>query len=76
MTLICLYQKKNPDDLVIKMNAEIVKVVDWTKIDKLSLRWTLKKTHFIVIRKSRQQLNLENELFTDNIQIETKTQHF
>ena len=28
---------KNPDDLIIKMNAEIVKVVDWLKINKLSL---------------------------------------
>ena len=35
--------EKNPDDLVIKMNAEIVKVVDWTKNDKLSLRGTLRK---------------------------------
>ena len=44
---------KNPDDLVIKMNAEIVKVVDWLKINKLSLN--LKKTHFIIFRKPRQR---------------------
>ena len=62
---------KNPDDLVIKMNTEIVKVVDWLKINKLSLN--LKKTHFIIFRKSRQKLNLENELFIDGIKIEMKT---
>ena len=44
---------KNPDDLVIKMNAKIVKVVDWLKINKLSLN--LKKTHFIIFRKPRQK---------------------
>ena len=74
MTLICLFQEKNPDDLVIKMNTEIVKVVDWLKINKLSLN--LKKTHFIIFRKSRQKLNLENELFIDDIKIEMKTHKF
>ena len=44
---------KNPDDLVIKMNAEIVKVVDWLQINKLS--FNLKKTHFIIFKKSRQK---------------------
>ena len=44
---------KNPDDLVIKMNAEIVKVVDWLKINKLSLN--LKKTHFMIFKKSLQK---------------------
>ena len=44
---------KNPDDLVTKMNAEILKVVDWLKINKLSLN--LKKTHFIIFRKPRQK---------------------
>ena len=53
------------------MNTEIVKVVDWLKINKLSLN--LKKTHFIIFRKSRQKLNLENELFIDGIKIEMKT---
>ena len=62
---------KNPNDLVIRMNTEIVKVVDWLKINKLSLN--LKKTHFIIFRKSRQKLNLENELFIDGIKIEMKT---
>ena len=57
--------EKNPDDLVIKMNAEIVKVVDWLKINRLSPN--LKKTHFIVFRKLRQKLNLDHELFIDKI---------
>ena len=62
---------KNPDDLVIKMNAEIVKVVDWLKINKLSLN--LKKTHFIIFKKSRQKIHLENELLIDDIKIEMKS---
>ena len=62
---------KNPDDLVIKMNTEIVKVMDWLKINKLSLN--LKKTHFIIFRKSRQRLSLEHKLFIDDIKIEMKT---
>ena len=33
----------HPVDLVINMNAELVKVVDWLKINKFSL--TLNKTH-------------------------------
>ena len=62
---------KNPDDLVIKMNAEIVKVVDWLKINKLSLN--LKKTHFIIFKKSRQKIHLENELLIHDIKIEMKS---
>ena len=62
---------KNPDDLVTKMNAEILKVVDWLKINKLSLN--LKKTHFIIFRKPRQKITLENELRIDNVKIEMKT---
>ena len=59
---------KNPDDLVIKRNAEIVKVVDWLKINKLSLN--LKKTHFIIFKKSQQKIHLENELLIDDIKNE------
>ena len=42
---------KNTDDLVIKMNAEIMKAVDWLNINKVSLN--LKKTHYIIFRKPR-----------------------
>ena len=31
MALICLFQEKNLGDLVVKMNGEIVKVVDWLR---------------------------------------------
>ena len=56
-----------------EQNAEILKVhvVDWLKINKLSLN--LKKTHFIIFRKPRQKINLENELSIDNVKIEMKT---
>ena len=47
-----------------------MKVVDWLKINKLFLN--LKKPHFIILRKSRQKLNLENVLFIDNIKIAMK----
>ena len=40
---------KNPNGLVMKMNTEIVKVVDWFK-------QSLKKIHFIIFRKRRRNL--------------------
>ena len=34
---------KNPDDLIKLMNTEITKVIEWLRINRLSLN--LKKTH-------------------------------
>ena len=58
-------------DLVIKINAEIVTVVDWIKINKLSPN--LEETHLMSVRKPRQLLNLENELSIDKMKIEVNT---
>ena len=53
------------------MNAEILKVVDWFRINKLSLNLT--KIHFIIFRKRRQKITLENELSIYNVKIKMKT---
>ena len=59
---------KNPDDLIKVMNTEITKVIDWLRINKLSLN--LKKTHFTVFRKSRRRIELKEDLIIDNEKID------
>ena len=61
---------KDPNDLIRSMNSEIVKVVDWLRVNKLSLN--LKKTHFILFRKQRAKVNIYEELLVDNVKIEMK----
>ena len=63
---------RNPDDLVQIMNEEMIKVVDWLKTNKLSLN--LKKTHFVLFRKKRGQIALNNDLIIDNVVI-NRTNH-
>ena len=46
------------------MNDEMIKVIDWLNIDKLSLN--LKKTHFIIFRKRRGNIHIDNDLVVDN----------
>ena len=57
--------------LVTALVNDIQKLVDWLKINILSLN--LKKTHFIIFKKSRQKIHLENELLIDDIKIEMKS---
>ena len=59
---------KNPDDLIKVMNTEITKVIDWLRINKLSLN--LKKTHFTVFRKSRRRIELKEDLIIYNEKID------
>ena len=58
---------KSPDDLIEMMNIEIVKVVDWLKINMLSLN--IDKTHFIIFRRQREKISLSNDLVVDNVKI-------
>ena len=62
---------KKPDDLIEIMNIEISKVVQWLKLNKLSLN--LKKTHFIIFRRKRGKILLKNEMFIDGVKIEMTT---
>ena len=63
---------RNPDDLVQIMIEEMIKVVDWLKTNKLSLN--LKKTHFMLFRKKRGQIALNNDSIIDNVVI-NRTNH-
>ena len=46
------------------MNNEIIKIIDWLNINKLSLN--LKKTRFIIFRKRRRNIHIDNDLVVDN----------
>ena len=59
---------KNPDELIKLMNTEITKVIEWWRINKLSLN--LKKTHFMVFRKSRRKIELKEDVIIDNVKID------
>ena len=59
---------KNPDELIDIMNEEMVKIVDWLKLNRLSLN--LKKTHFILFRKKRSIVNISKDLIVDNVKID------
>ena len=63
---------KNPDELVNIMNAEMTKIVNWLRTNKLSLN--LKKTHFIIFRKKRGKITLQNDLIVDDVVI-NRTNH-
>ena len=54
------------------MNTEITKVTEWLRINKLSLY--LKKTHFMVFRKSRRKIELKKDVIIDNVKIDFVTQ--
>ena len=63
---------KNPDELLNIMNAEMTKIVNWLRTNKLSLN--LKKTHFIIFRKKRGKITLQNDLIIDDVVI-NRTNH-
>ena len=50
------------------MNEEVKNIVDWLRINKLSIN--LKKTHFMIFRKKRQKLVVDEELIINNIKID------
>ena len=59
---------KNPDDSIRIMNVEMVKVVDWLHLNRLSLN--LNKTHFTFFRRPRSKLSLNEDLIINNVKIE------
>ena len=50
-----------------QMKNEMKKIIDWLNINKLSLN--LKKTHFIIFRKRRGNIHIDNDLVVDNEKI-------
>ena len=59
---------KDPDDLIRTMNEEMVKVVDWLQINRLSLN--LNKTHFILFRRKRVRVSMSIDVIIDNVKID------
>lgn len=57
----------NPNELIQLMNTEMVKVIDWLKVNKLSLN--LKKTHYIIFRRRRGKILLDNDLVVGGVKI-------
>ena len=58
---------KNLNVLIDTMNMEMIKVIEWLQVNKLSLN--LKKTHFMVFRRKRGKIMLEKDLMVDNVKI-------
>ena len=58
---------KCPERLIEQMNNEMIKMIDWLNINKLSMN--LKKTHFIIFRKRRGIIHIDNDLVVDNVKI-------
>ena len=58
---------KCPERLIEQMNNEMEKNIDWLNINKLSLN--LKKTQFIIFRKRRGNIHIDNDLVVDNEKI-------
>ena len=59
---------KNPDDLVKDMCTEMYYVVDWLKLNKLSLN--LKKTHFMLFKRPKCKPVITKKLVIDGVNIE------
>ena len=62
---------KNPDDLIKTMYDEMLKVVDWLQLNKLSLNLK-KKTHLIFFRKKRIKVVPSVDLMINNVKIDIK----
>ena len=58
---------KDPNALIRTMNQEMKHVVDWLKLNKLSLN--LKKTHFVLFRRKQDKVHLSEDLIVDNAKI-------
>lgn len=58
---------KNPDELIKCMNVEMVKIVDWLQLNKLSLN--LSKTHYIIFQRRRDKLVVSEKLVINNVTI-------
>ena len=58
---------KNPDDLIRIMTEEMVKVVNWLQINRMSLN--LNKTYFILFRRKRVKISLSADFTINDVKI-------
>ena len=57
----------NSSEMITTMNSEMVKIVEWLQVNKLSLN--LKKTHYIVFRKKKSKIDITQDIFINNVKI-------
>ena len=71
-TIFIFYSGSNADELFRIINHELVHVVRWFKVNRLSVN--LKKTNFVIFGNTSKLKNLDNyEIFLDSTVIERKT---
>ena len=58
---------RDPNELVKTMSNEMNHVIDWLKLNKLSLN--LSKTHFILFRRKSAKIELNEQLIVDKVKI-------
>ena len=58
---------KDPDALISLMNEEMIKMVDWLNLNKLSLN--LKKTHFMLFSRKNDNYKVTSKLLINNVVI-------
>ena len=58
---------KDPNQLIKSMNEELVHIVKWLQVNKLSVN--LKKTHFMIFRKRKTKIQLRETIVINNIKI-------
>ena len=58
---------KDPDQLIRTMNVELIHIVKWLQVNKLSIN--LKKTHFMIFRKRKVKITLKEKIFINNVKI-------
>ena len=50
------------------MNEEITKIIEWLRMNRLSLNF--EKTHFMMFRKRKQKITFNNKLLIDDKKVE------
>ena len=58
---------KDPNQLIKSMNEELVHIVKWLQVNKLSVN--LKKTHFMIFRKRKTKIQLRETIVINNVKI-------
>ena len=58
---------KDPNQLIKTMNDELVHIVKWLQVNKLSIN--LKKTHFMIFRKRKVKIILKEKIVINNVKI-------
>ena len=58
---------KDPNQLIRTMNEELIHIVKWLQVNKLSIN--LKKTHFMIFRRRKVKIVLKEKIVINNVKI-------